>query len=114
MSQYLYIAEYRDRFGGSCPSHKKIGIGENAPARMRALSDTKGTIDVVSLAVWKTADGKSAHGGHLTEVGHQGRPVSDAEGAAVDRGTTGVGREGEVGGDPEDGRNHEKLERPSA
>ena len=47
---------------------------------------------------------RSAHGGHLTEVGHQGRPVSDAEGATVDRGTAGVGREGEVGGNPEDRR----------
>ena len=44
---------------------------------------------------------RSAHGGHLAEVGHQGRPVSSAEGTAVDSGTAGVGREGEVGGDPE-------------
>ena len=44
---------------------------------------------------------RSAHGGHLAEVGHQGRPVSGAEGSAVDSGTAGVGREGEVGGDPE-------------
>mmetsp|Transcript_65578 Transcript_65578/g.143823 ORF Transcript_65578/g.143823 Transcript_65578/m.143823 type:complete len:275 (-) Transcript_65578:337-1161(-) len=43
---------------------------------------------------------RSAHGGHLAEVGHQGRPVSGAEGSAVDSGTAGVGREGEVGGDP--------------
>ena len=44
---------------------------------------------------------RSAHGDHLAEVGHQGRPVSSAEGSAVDSGTAGVGREGEVGGDPE-------------
>lgn len=59
MSAYLYIAEYRDRFGGVCPTHKKIGIGANVPARMRSLSDTKGTIDVVSLFVWKTRSGET-------------------------------------------------------
>lgn len=59
MSEYLYVAKYVDRFGGVCPNHKKIGIGENVPARMRSLSDTKGTIYVITLAVWKSANGKT-------------------------------------------------------
>ena len=46
---------------------------------------------------------RSSCGRHLTKVRHEGRPVSRAEGARVDGGTTGVGREGEVRGDPGDG-----------
>ena len=41
--------------------------------------------------------------GHLTEVGHQGRPVADAQGTRVHGLPAGAGREGEVGGNPGDG-----------
>ena len=41
--------------------------------------------------------------GHLTEVGHQGRPVADAQGTRVHGLPARAGREGEVGGDPGDG-----------
>ena len=46
---------------------------------------------------------RTSHGRHLPKVRHQGRPVSRAQGARVDRSATGVGREGEVRGDPTDG-----------
>ena len=46
---------------------------------------------------------RSSCGRHLAKVRHEGRPVSRAEGTRVDGGTTGVGREGEVRGDPSDG-----------
>lgn len=56
MSSFLYIAGYRDRFGGETPSHKKIGITNDPPARMRSVSDTKGTIDVVVMVLWQRKD----------------------------------------------------------
>ena len=45
----------------------------------------------------------ASHCGHLTEVGHQGRPVADAQGTRVHGLPAGAGREGEVGGNPGDG-----------
>ena len=42
-----------------------------------------------------------AHRGHLAEVGHQRRPVAGAQGSTVHRSTAGVGREGQVGGNPQ-------------
>lgn len=89
MSRYLYIAEYRDRFDGKCPSHKKIGIANHVPARMSSISDTKGTIFVFALSIWEAVSEESMQKAELSL--HQrfsdrrlnGEWFSDKEGTLV-------------------------------
>ena len=80
---------------GSCRDELLPGRGD----RLRAREDLEGILAEVAVR-----PGGSAHGCDLAEVGHKSGEVTSTERTVVDSLATGVGRKGQVRGDPADGR----------